>query len=146
MFSSITTKTVYRTWLNIWVTRRVSLKHGLLTIRIHLRMLFFFFGVHVTHLFCCGVVLFCAFTFCVPCCVVRYDFRSKLCSVHLNLQMFCIRVHVLFTLFVFVCVQWCPTHIVLCFCSVFSSCVSYVASYSGFSPFLLFLRYSLMFI
>ena len=29
------------------------------------------------------------------------------------------RAHVLFTLFVFVCVQWCPTHIVLCFCFVF---------------------------
>jgi hypothetical protein len=27
--------------------------------------------------------------------------------------------HVLFTLFVFVCVYWCPTHIVLCVCSVF---------------------------
>ena len=26
----------------------------------------------------------------------------------------CRRVHVLFTLFVFVCVQWCLTHIVLC--------------------------------
>ena len=26
----------------------------------------------------------------------------------------CKRTHVLFTLFVFVCVQWCPAHIVLC--------------------------------
>ena len=26
------------------------------------------------------------------------------------------RAHVLFTLFVFACVKWCPTHIVLCFC------------------------------
>ena len=26
----------------------------------------------------------------------------------------CRRAHVLFTLFVFVCVYWCPTHIVLC--------------------------------
>ena len=31
----------------------------------------------------------------------------------------CRRVHVLFTLFVFVCVQWCPTHIILCFWFVF---------------------------
>jgi hypothetical protein len=31
----------------------------------------------------------------------------------------CRRDHVLFTLFVFVCVKWCPTHIVLCFCIVF---------------------------
>ena len=28
------------------------------------------------------------------------------------------RAHVLFTLFVFVCVKWCPRHIVLCFCCV----------------------------
>jgi len=27
--------------------------------------------------------------------------------------------HVLFALFVLICVQWCPTHIVLCFCFVF---------------------------
>jgi hypothetical protein len=39
----------------------------------------------------------------------------------------CERAHVLFTLFVFACVKWCPTHIVLCFCS---SCVPYVASFS----------------
>ena len=29
------------------------------------------------------------------------------------------RVHVLFTLFVFVCVEWCPAHIVLYLCFVF---------------------------
>ena len=28
----------------------------------------------------------------------------------------CMRVHVFFTLFMFVCALWCPTHIVLCFC------------------------------
>jgi hypothetical protein len=34
-----------------------------------------------------------------------------------------------FTLFVFICVLWCPTHIVLCFRFVFSSFyVPYVAS------------------
>ena len=26
--------------------------------------------------------------------------------------------HILFTLFAFVCAQWCPTHIVVCFCFV----------------------------
>ena len=31
----------------------------------------------------------------------------------------CSRAHVLFTLFVFACVKWYPTHIVLCFCFVF---------------------------
>jgi hypothetical protein len=49
----------------------------------------------------------------------------------------CCRVaHVLFTLFVFVCVHvyWCPTHIVLCFLFYLSSsCVHYVASFSGMS-------------
>jgi len=35
------------------------------------------------------------------------------------LQFVCRRAHVLFTLFVFVCVQWCSTHLVLCFCFVF---------------------------
>ena len=40
----------------------------------------------------------------------------------------CERAHVLFTLFVFASVKWCPTHIVLCFCS---PCVPYVANFSG---------------
>ena len=31
----------------------------------------------------------------------------------------CRRAHVLITLLVFVCVWWCPTHTVLCFCFVF---------------------------
>ena len=42
----------------------------------------------------------------------------------------CRRAHVLFTLFVFVCVQWCPTHIVLYFLFCLSwSCVLCVASF-----------------
>ena len=44
----------------------------------------------------------------------------------------CKRSGVLFTLFVFVCVKWCPTHNVLCFCS---SCVPYVSRFSGLSNF-----------
>ena len=43
-----------------------------------------------------------------------------------NLHLSCLvdivvhtRAHFLFTLFVFVCVRCCPTHIVLCFCLVF---------------------------
>ena len=42
------------------------------------------------------------------------------------------RARVLFTLFVFVCVLWCPTHIVLCFSSY---CVAYVVNFSGLSFF-----------
>jgi hypothetical protein len=36
----------------------------------------------------------------------------------------CRRAHVLFRLFVFVCIQWCPTYIVLCFCFI-SLCLVY---------------------
>ena len=35
-----------------------------------------------------------------------------------------------YVIFVFVCVWWCPTRIMLCF---YSSCVPYVVSFSGFS-------------
>ena len=45
----------------------------------------------------------------------------------------CRRAHVLFTLFVFACVLWCPTNTVLCFSS---SCVHYVANFSGLSFFI----------
>jgi hypothetical protein len=42
----------------------------------------------------------------------------------------CRRAHVVFTLFVFVCVWWCPTHIVLYFLFCLSwSCVLCVASF-----------------
>ena len=43
----------------------------------------------------------------------------------------CRRDHVLFTLYLFVCVLWCQIHIVLLFCFS-SSCVPYVASFSVF--------------
>ena len=46
----------------------------------------------------------------------------------------CMMSHVLFTLFVFVCAEWCPTHIALCFCFVFLRLI-YVASFSGLSIF-----------
>ena len=44
------------------------------------------------------------------------------------------RLIVLFTLFVFIYVQWCPIHVVFLFC-FFSSCLLYVASFSGLSFF-----------
>ena len=54
---------------------------------------------------------------------LRSEFRVVVsayerCSVCLYLQLFIGGLNVLFTLFVFVCVKWCPTHIVLCFCFV----------------------------
>ena len=80
------------------------------------------------------VVLLCVLTFFVPCCDVCYDFHIKTMFGSSLLPVVCRRVHVLFTLFVFVYVWWCPTHIVLCFLfCLSSSCVLYVASFSGFS-------------
>ena len=68
-------------------------------------------------LFC--VVLLCVFTLRVPCCDVRYDPRVKAMIDTSLPPVVCWREHVLFTLVVFVFAQWCQTHIVLCFCSVF---------------------------
>ena len=50
------------------------------------------------------VVLLCVFTFWVPCCVVRYYFRIKTMFGSSLPPVYCRRAHVLFTLFVFVCV------------------------------------------
>jgi len=50
----------------------------------------------------------------------------------------CRRTYVLFTLFVFVCAQWCHSHIMLCFCFVcfrLVTCVSSVVGFSGLSEF-----------
>ena len=63
---------------------------------------------------CCSSFYF--LTFWVSFCDVHYDIRMKRCSVSSLPPVVCRRTHVLFTLFVFVCCQWCPTHIVLCFC------------------------------
>ena len=77
--------------------------------------------VRVTDLFKknnCVVLLY-VFTFLVPCCGVRCDFRIKTMlgsSLH---PCVCRGAGVFFTLFVFVCAKWCPTHILMCFCLVF---------------------------
>ena len=65
------------------------------------------------------VVLLYVVMFWVPCCDVRYDFRIITMFGTSLSPVVCRRTHVLFTLFVFVCVYWCPTHIVLCLCVVF---------------------------
>ena len=43
-----------------------------------------------------------------------------------SVNVVCRSIHVLFMLFVFVCVWWCLTHIVLCFCFVYLLLVSCV--------------------
>ena len=64
-----------------------------------------------SEMFCLFVCLFVCLFFCLFCCFLFY-FGTLLSVV-------CKRVHVLYTLFVFVCLKWCPTYIVLCFCFVF---------------------------
>jgi hypothetical protein len=106
----------YRNWLYMWITRRVSYKkQELLTFAstwVHPR---FYGGVRVAHLFsflCCAImclyvpspVLWCPLRF-----RIETMFGSSLAPV------VCKRAHVLFTLCVFACVEWCLTHIVLCF-------------------------------
>ena len=68
-------------------------------------------------LFLCTVIL-CVSTVWVPF-GVRYDFRIKPMFGLSLPPVVCRRAHVLFTLFVFACPEWCPTHIVWCFCLFF---------------------------
>ena len=72
-------------------------------------------------------------------CHVRFDYRIKPMFGSSLTLVVCRRDHVLFTLFLFVCVQWYPTHIVLCVYFVFLRPASLDC------PFLIAYRYSLMF-
>jgi hypothetical protein len=56
------------------------------------------------------------------------------------------RAYVLFTLFVFVCVYWCPTHNVLCFCFNILRLVYHMLPVSLDYRYVIALRYSLTFI
>ena len=98
----------------------------------------FYGGVCVAHIFSffC-VVLLGVFIFWVPCCDVRYDCSIITVFGSSLLPVVCRRAHVLLTLFVFVCVQWCPTHIVLCFCFVFLRLVYPMLPVSLDCPFLI---------
>ena len=53
--------------------------------------------------FFCDVLL-CVFTFRIPCCDIRYNFRIKMMFGSSLPPVVCRRAHVLLTLFVFVCV------------------------------------------
>ena len=65
---------------------------------------------------CCRIM---CLMFCIPCCDVGNDFRIKTMFGSSLRPVVCRRDHVLFTLFVFVCMWWCPTRAVLCLCFVF---------------------------
>jgi hypothetical protein len=82
-------------------------------------------------------VLLCIFTFWVPCCDVSYDFSIKMMFGSSLPLVICKRAHVLFAVFVFVfvCVWWCPAHIVLCFCFVFLRLVYHMLPVSLDCPF-----------
>ena len=88
------------------------------------------------------ILVFCAVLLCVctswiSCCDVRYDFRMKTTFGSSLPPVVCMRDHVLFTLFVFVCVSWFPAHIVLCFCFVFLSLVQSMLPFPLDCPFLI---------
>jgi len=84
-------------------------------------------------LVCCDVLL-CVFTFWVSCCDVRYDFCIITMFGSSLPAAVCRRAHVLFTLLQFVCVLVVSnTHCVVFMCCFSSSCVSYVAGFSGLS-------------
>ena len=97
----------------------------------------FFGGVRVAHLFNFCVVLLCVFMFWVPWCGVRYVFSIETIFSSSLPPVVCGRAHVLFTLFVFVCMWWCPAHIVLCFCFVFLRLVCPMLPVSLDYPFLI---------
>ena len=62
----------------------------------------------------------------LPCCDVCYYFHIKTMFGSSLPPVVCSSARVLFTLFVFVCIQWCPTHIVLGLCVVvFVLCLLY---------------------
>ena len=106
-------KDFYRTWLYIWVTWRVSYrKQELLTFASTWDHSRFWWGP-----FWSTVVLLCVFTFWVSCCDVRLIFPHG-SDVRFVFASSCLwGARVLFTLFV--CMWWCPTHIVLYFWFVF---------------------------
>jgi hypothetical protein len=60
-----------------------------------------YYAVFLIFLVFCVVIL-CVFTFWVPCCDVRYDFRIKTMFGPSLPSVVCRRAHVLYTLFVFV--------------------------------------------
>jgi hypothetical protein len=107
--------------------------------RVHPRC---FGGVLVAHIFSFCVVLLCVFTFWVPCCDVRYDFRIKIMFGSSLPAVVCRKARVLFTLFAFASYNGIQ-HIWGCAFALF---VFVLLSVSMDCPFWLPLRYSLTFI
>jgi hypothetical protein len=92
------------------------------------------------------VVVLCVFTFWVPCCDVRYVFCIEtMFGLSLSPVVYR-RAYVLLTLFVFVCVYWCPTHNVLYFCFNILRLVYHMLPVSLDYRYVIALWYSLTFI
>ena len=53
------------------------------------------------------VILLCVFTLWAPCCDVRYDVRIKTMFGSSLPSVICRSAHILLTLFVFTCAEWC---------------------------------------
>ena len=66
--------------------------------------------------FCCPII---CLTFCIPCYDVCYGFHMDTMFGSSLPSAVCRREHVLFTLFVFVCMWWCPARVVLSLYFVF---------------------------
>jgi len=105
-----------RTWLYTWVTRRVSYKkQELLTFREHMGSAPVFGGVRVAHRFS----FLCWHSMCLY--ILSSVLRCPLRFPHKTVfglsipPVVCRRARVLFMLFAFACVSYCPTHIVLHF-------------------------------
>ena len=92
------------------------------------------------YFFC--VVLLCVFTFLVPFCNVRYDFRIKTMFGSSLSPVVCRRAHLKNILFfVYVCVQGCPT---FCCCLSFRFLCCVCAFLSFFFVFVLCLVYPML--
>jgi hypothetical protein len=103
---------LYRNGLYIWIIRWVSYrKQELLNLREHLSSPRHYVGVCVAIIFSLCDVLLCFFMLWFLWCEVRYDY-----CINPNFVLppaVCRRVHVLFTLCVFVCLFWCQQHNIL---------------------------------
>ena len=129
---------MYR-WITLWLSNK---KQELLTLREHLSSAsVFWWGMFCSSsraFFC--VVLLCVFTFWIPCCDVRYGFRTKMMFGSSLPPIVCKRTHVYSLNYVF-CVYLCKvasnTYCVVFWLSFLRlvACVSYDASFSGLSIF-----------
>jgi hypothetical protein len=116
-------QSIYRTWLYIWITRRVSYKkQELLTLCEHLNSPpVFWWGP------CCSSFQFfvlsyciCVFTFWVLCCDVQYDFRIKAMFGSFLPPVVCLIYVILLCVFTFL-VLYCDVRFAFT-----SSCLSYL--------------------